>query len=149
MLNIGKKVQIANYRGRPNYPLNSNRIYFTLSIIHTRWITPSTVLGGFNEELAYMWHQRDEDITSLDMITATLCIHQLKVYTFYVRSTCYIFEQTLLHYEFCIFSFAEILVWVKERRADSWSVWMINEVDWRLIQDISQVYSNIIITFGS
>ena len=58
---------------------------------------------------------------------------------FYVRFTYYIFEQTLLHHEFCIFSFAEILAWVKEKKKSIRNVWMIKEVDWGPNQDILQV----------
>jgi hypothetical protein len=60
----------------------------------------------------------DEDITSLDMVMATLNIYQAKVHAFYVRFTCHIFEQTLLYYESCMCSFVEELAWVKERGAD-------------------------------
>ncbi len=49
----------------------------------------------------------DEDITSLDMIMATLSIYQVKVHALYVRFTCHIFEQTLMHYGSCMFSFAK------------------------------------------
>lgn len=53
----------------------------------------------------------DKDNTSSDMTIATLCIHQAKVPAFYVRFTRYI-----LHYEFCVFSFAKVLAWVKGKR---------------------------------
>ncbi len=59
-----------------------------------------------------------------------LCINQIKVHMFYIRFTCYIFEQTLLHNEFCVFSFAEVLAWVKEKRPSVTDAWMIKEVDW-------------------
>ena len=58
----------------------------------------------------------DEDTTSSDITMTTLCINQPKVHMFYIRFTCYIFEQTLLHNEFCVFSFAEVLAWAKEKR---------------------------------
>ncbi len=51
----------------------------------------------------------DDDTTSSDMTMTNLCIHQPNVHMFYLRFTYYIFEQTLLHYEFFIFSFAEVL----------------------------------------
>ncbi len=69
-----------------------------------------------------------------------LCIHQPKIHMFYVRFTYYIFEQTLLHHEFCIFSFAEILAWVKEKKPSVRNVWMIKEVDSGPNQDLLQVY---------
>ncbi len=60
----------------------------------------------------------------------TLCINQLKVHMFYIRFTCYIFEQTLLHNEFHVFLFAEVLAWAKEKRLSVTNSWMIKEVDW-------------------
>lgn len=62
--------------------------------------------------------QNYEDITSLDKTTAILYIHKPKVHAFYVRFTCYIFKQMLLHNEFGVFSFAVILAWVKEKRLE-------------------------------
>ena len=34
------------------------------------------------------------------------------------RLTCYIFEQTLLHNEFRVFSFAEVLAWAKQKETE-------------------------------
>ncbi len=51
----------------------------------------------------------DEDTSSSDITMVTLCINQTKVNMFYIRFTCYIFEQTMLHNKFCVFSFAEVL----------------------------------------
>ncbi len=82
----------------------------------------------------------DEDTTSSDKTMTTLYINQPMVHMFYIRITCYIFEQTLLHNEFCVFSFAELLAWVKEKKPSVRNVWMINEVDWALNQDLLQVY---------
>ncbi len=70
----------------------------------------------------------------------TLCFHQPKVHIFYIRFTCYIFQQTLLHNEFCVFSFAEVLTWAKEKRPSVRNAWMIKEVDWGPNQDLLQVY---------
>lgn len=81
----------------------------------------------------------DKDNTSSDMTIATLCIHQAKVPAFYVRFTRYI-----LHYEFCLFSFAKVLAWVKGKRPSARKKWTIIEVDWEPNQDLPQVYSNII-----
>ncbi len=82
----------------------------------------------------------DEDTTSSDITMTTLCINQPNVHMFYIRFICYIFEQTLLHNEFCVFSFAEILAWAKEKRPSVTHAWMIKEVDWGLNQDLLQVY---------
>jgi hypothetical protein len=71
----------------------------------------------------------DEDTTSSDITMTTLCINQPKVHMFYIRFTCYIFEQTLLHNGFCVFSFAEILAWAKEKKPSVANAWMIKEVD--------------------
>ncbi len=57
----------------------------------------------------------DEDTTSSDITMTTLCINKPKVHMFYIRFTYYIFEQTLLHNEFCVFSFAEVLAWAKKK----------------------------------
>jgi len=54
---------------------------------------------------------------------------------FYIRFTCYIFEQALLHNVFRVFSFAEVLAWVKEKRPSVMNAWMIKEVDWGPNQD--------------
>ncbi len=67
---------------------------------------------AFSWGLAYM-HGPDE---GSDITITTLCINQIKVHMFYIRFTCYIFRQTLLHNEFCVFSFAEVLAWAKEKR---------------------------------
>ncbi len=42
---------------------------------------------------------------------------------------CYIFEQILLHKEFCVFLFVEALAWVKRKRLSTKNVWMIKEID--------------------
>ncbi len=70
----------------------------------------------------------------------TLCINQPNVHMFYIRFTCYIFEQTLLHNEFRVFLFAEVLAWTKEKRPSVTNAWMIKEVDWGPNQDLLQVY---------
>ncbi len=82
----------------------------------------------------------DEDITSSDITMTTLCINQINVHMFYIRFTCYIFEQTLLHNEFCVFSFAKVLAWAKEKRPSVTNAWMIKEVDWGPNQDLLQVH---------
>ncbi len=58
----------------------------------------------------------DEDTTSSDITMTTLCINQPNVHMFYIRFTCYIFKQPLLHNKFRVFLFAEIFAWAKEKR---------------------------------
>lgn len=58
-----------------------------------------------------------------------LYINRLKVRIFYIKSTYYMYKQTLLHHELCLFSLTEILAWIKERGAGARSAQMINEVD--------------------
>lgn len=43
-----------------------------------------------------------------------------------MRVMCYIFEQVLLHYEFCVVSFADVLAWIKGKKPSARS----KEVDW-------------------
>ena len=64
---------------------------------------------------------------------------QSKVHVFYVRFTCYIFEQTLLHYEFCVFSFTDVLAWVKGKRPSARNTWIIKEVDWDHIRQKNKI----------
>jgi hypothetical protein len=66
---------------------------------------------------------------------------------FNVKFTYYIFEQTLLHHEFYIFSFAEVVVWMKEKRTSVRNAWMIKKVDWRPNQDLLQVHSYVTTSF--
>ena len=82
----------------------------------------------------------DEDITSSDITMTTLCTNQIKVHMFCIRFTYYIFEQTLLHNEFWVFLFTEVLAWAKEKRPSVTNKWMIKEVDWGPNQDLLQVY---------
>ncbi len=49
---------------------------------------------------------------------------------FYIGFTCYIFEQMLLHNEFHVFPFAEVLGWAKEKKPSVRNAWMIKEVHW-------------------
>ncbi len=62
---------------------------------------------------------------------------------FSIGFTCYIFEQMLLHNEFCVFSFAEVLAWAKQKRPSVRNAWMIEEVDWGSNQDLFQVFFHI------
>ncbi len=70
----------------------------------------------------------------------TLCINQIKVHMFYIRFTCHIFEQMLLHNEFYVFSIAEVLSWANEKRPSVTNAWMTKEVDWGPNQYRLQVY---------
>jgi hypothetical protein len=90
--------------------------------------------------MLYLVATPDEDTTSPDITMTTLCINQPKVHMFYIRFTCYIFEQTLLHNEFGVFSFAEVLAWAKEKRPSVRNAWMIKEVVWGPNQDLLQVF---------
>ena len=74
---------------------------------------------------------------------ATLCINQPKMNMLYIRFCCYIFEQTLLHNEFCVLSFAEVLAWAKQKRPSVRNAWMIEEVDWGSNQDLFQVFFHV------
>jgi hypothetical protein len=100
-------------------------------MLHVK-VKPRTVSNQEGED--------DEDTTSSNITMTTLCINQPKVHMFYIIFTCYIFEQMLLHNEFCVFLFAEVLVWAKEKRPSIINAWMIKEVDWCLNQDLLQVY---------
>ncbi len=81
----------------------------------------------------------DEDTTRSDITMTTLCINQLKVHMFHVRFTCYIFEQTLLHNEFRVFLFVEVVASAKEKRPSVRNTWMIEEVYWGPNLDLLQV----------
>ena len=59
---------------------------------------------------------------------------------FYIRFTCYIFELTLLHNEFDVFSFVDVLDCAKEKRPSIRNAWMIEEVDWGPNQDLLEVF---------
>ena len=97
------------------------------NMLHDK-VKPRTVSNQEGED--------DEDTTSSDITMTTLYIDQPKVHMFYIRFTCYTFEQTLLHIEFRVFSFAEVLAWVKEKRPSVSNAWMIEEVDWGPNQDL-------------
>ena len=69
---------------------------------------------------------------------ATLFINKSKVHSIYIRYTFYKFEQVMLHQNLRLFTFAEVLAWIKERILDSSELWMIKEVDWGPIYDFSK-----------
>ena len=43
----------------------------------------------------------------------------------------YAFDELVLHHKMCIFSFSELLTWIKGRFDCIWKAWKVNEVDWR------------------
>ena len=75
-----------------------------------------------------MWKLVDEDITGLDMTMPTTSIPKVK--PFYMRFIIVTFDEWVLHYEVCMFSFSELLTWIKEGLDCIWKAWMVNEVDW-------------------
>jgi hypothetical protein len=36
----------------------------------------------------------------------------------------------MLHYDFCAFSFSELLDWIKPRVEITWKTWRTKEIDW-------------------
>jgi hypothetical protein len=40
------------------------------------------------------------------------------------------FEQLMLHYDFCAFSFSELLDWIKLCVEIIWTTWRTKEIDW-------------------
>jgi hypothetical protein len=40
------------------------------------------------------------------------------------------FDELVLYHKMCIFSFSELLTWIKERFDCIWKAWKVNEVDW-------------------
>ena len=40
------------------------------------------------------------------------------------------FDELVLHHKMCIFSFSELLTWIKGRFDCIWKAWKVNEVDW-------------------
>jgi hypothetical protein len=70
----------------------------------------------------------DEDIIGSNMIILTTS--KLKVQPFYMRLIIDTFDELVLHHKVCIFSFSELLTWMKRRFNCIWKEWMVNEVDW-------------------
>ena len=75
--------------------------------------------------------ENDEDITGSHMTIPMLYKSKPKVHAFYVRFTFYIFEQRVLHHEFHVFSFSEVLAWIKLKKGGrAWNARRISEIDW-------------------
>jgi len=70
----------------------------------------------------------DEDIIGSNMTMPTTSI--LKVQPFYMRLIINAFDELVLHHKMCIFSFSELLTWIKGRFDCIWKAWKVNEVDW-------------------
>jgi hypothetical protein len=71
--------------------------------------------------------ENDKDITSMDMtILVPSCpnVNQL-----YIKIKFDTFEQLMLHYNFCAFSFSELLDWIKPCVEITWKIWRTKEID--------------------
>jgi hypothetical protein len=69
----------------------------------------------------------DEDITSMD--TTILMPSCLKVNQLHIKIKFDTFEQLMLLYNFCAFSFLELLDWIKLYLEITWKTWRTNEID--------------------
>ena len=76
----------------------------------------------------HLWIKDDEDIIGSNMTMPT---------TFYTKGATilyeayhYAFDELVLHHKMCIFSFSELLTWIKGRFDCIWKAWKVNEVDW-------------------
>jgi hypothetical protein len=74
----------------------------------------------------------DEDIIGSDM--TILITSKLKVQPFYMRLIIDTFDELVLHHKVCVFSFSELLTWMKRRFNCIWKEWKVNEVDWDQVQ---------------
>jgi hypothetical protein len=72
--------------------------------------------------------ENDEDITGSDITLLTT--PKLKVNQLYFNFRFDTFEQLLLHHDLCVFSFSELLTWIKGRLDCITKPWKVNEVDW-------------------
>jgi hypothetical protein len=57
-----------------------------------------------------------------------------KVQPFYTRLIIDAFDELMLHHDVCLFSFLELLTWIKGRFDCISKAWKVNEVDWDQIQ---------------
>jgi hypothetical protein len=48
----------------------------------------------------------------------------------YIKIKFDTFEQLMLHYDFCAFSFLELLDWIKPCVEIIWKTWRTKEIDW-------------------
>jgi hypothetical protein len=53
-----------------------------------------------------------------------------KVNQLYIKIKFDIFEQLMLHYDFCAFSFSELLDWIKPCVEIIWKIWRNKKIDW-------------------
>src|SRR5436190_14407653 len=79
----------------------------------------------------------DEDIIGSDMTMLTTC--KPKVQPFYMRLIIDTFDELVLHHKMCMFSFSELLTWIKGRFDFICKAWKVNEVDWGLSPSIRNV----------
>jgi hypothetical protein len=91
-------------------------------------------LHGVLEEEVYI----DEDITGSNMTMSTTS--KPKVQPFYMRLIIDTFDELALHHKVCIFSFSEILTWIKGRLDYIWKARKVNEVDWGPSPNIPKVF---------
>jgi hypothetical protein len=81
--------------------------------------------------------QCDEDINSMD--TAILVPSCPKANQLYIKIKFDTFEQLMLHYDFCAFSFSELLDWIKSCVKIIWKIWRTKEIDWGPSPSLSNV----------
>jgi len=79
----------------------------------------------------------DEGIICLD--TTTLETFDSKVKPFFNMIVFDIFEQLMLHHDFCTFSFSEILALLMPSVEGTWKIWRTKEVDWGPSANISNI----------
>ena len=72
--------------------------------------------------------ENDEDMIGSDMTLLTT--KRFKVNQLYFMFRFDTFEQLLLHRDLCVFSFSELLTWIKESLGCKWRTWRTKEVDW-------------------
>ena len=70
----------------------------------------------------------DEDINHTD--TTTLTHFKSKVNPFYVTIMVETLDEMMLHHDVSLFSYSELLTWIKERVGPTWKAWRTKEVDW-------------------
>ena len=58
--------------------------------------------------------ENDEDMTGSDTNMTILFFNKSKVNSIYIRYAFYIFEQVMWHHNLLLFTFAEVLAWIKE-----------------------------------
>ena len=63
-----------------------------------------------------------------------------KVQPFYMRLIFDTYDELVLHHKVCIFSFLELLTWIKGRLDCIWKAREVNEVDWGPSPSIPNVF---------